>query len=254
MSLFSYSKAKKQAQAPSYAAQRRNILNQNTSFYVRESYKSLRTNIRFFQAGEGCRRFCITSGHASEGKSITLLNMAITFAESGQKVLLVDADLRRPSQARLLIEQASPGLSNVLAGLCPTEAAIRKNIYPNLDVMFSGDIPPNPSELIGSPALKQMIDKLSASYDYILLDTPPLGLVTDACLTAKALDGMVFLVRQDEAEKETVAHCLRQIENAGVKLMGFILNGFQGEKNKRYKYNYYKKSKYSYEAITKEKK
>lgn len=241
-------KVNKQAQTSGYAAQRRNILNKNTSFYVRESYKSLRTNIRFFQAGEGCRKFCITSGQAGEGKSITLLNMAITFAEAGQKVLLIDADLRRPSQARLLYERANPGLSNVLAGHCKAEDAIRKNVYPNLDVMFSGEIPPNPSELLGSPAMKQLIDEFSPSYDYILIDTAPVGVVTDACLVAKVLDGMVFLVRQYEAEKDNVARCLRQIENAGVKLMGFILNGSMGDRSKKYRYSYYKRSKYTYEA------
>ena len=236
-------------QTNGYAAQRRNILNKNTSFYVRESYKSLRTNIRFFQtAGEGCRKFCLTSGQAGEGKSITILNMAITFAEAGQKVLLIDADLRRPSQARLLYERATPGISNVLAGHCKAEEAVRKNIYPNLDVMFSGEIPPNPSELLGSPAMKEMIDEFSRDYDYILIDTPPVGVVTDACLVAKMLDGMVFLVRQYEAEKDNVARCLRQIENAGVRLMGFILNGSLGDRSKKYKYNYYKRSKYTYEA------
>jgi len=241
-------KLNKQSQATGYAAQRRNILNKNTSFFVRESYKSLRTNIRFFQAGEGCRKFCITSGQAGEGKSITLLNMAITFAEAGQKVLLIDADLRRPSQARLLYERANPGLSNVLAGHCKAEDTIRKNVYPNLDVMFSGEIPPNPSELLGSPAMKQLVDEFSHSYDYILIDTAPVGVVTDACLVAKVLDGMVFLVRQYEAEKDNVARCLRQIDNAGVKLMGFILNGSMGDRSKKYKYNYYKRSKYTYEA------
>lgn len=251
MGLFGFNKAQKQAQPPSYAALRRNILNPNSSFFVRESYKSLRTNIRFFQAGEGCRRFCITSSLAGEGKSITLLNLAITFAEAGQRVLLIDADLRRPSQARLLIERATPGLSNVLAGHCGEEEAIRKSAYPNLDVLFSGEIPPNPSELLGSPRMKKLIDRLSEFYDYILVDAPPVGIVTDACVVAKSLDGMLFLVRQNKTEKETLARCLRQIKNADVRLMGFVLNGTQGEGGSQYKYNYRSKNKYSYESIGK---
>ena len=116
--------------------QRRNILGNGSSFQVQEAYKTLRTNIRFSSAG---RKFCVTSGLASEGKSITALNIAISFAEAGQRVLLIDADLRRPSQARLLIENGAPGLSNVLAGLCDDENAIRKDLMKNLDVMFSGD-------------------------------------------------------------------------------------------------------------------
>ncbi len=250
MSLFGFNKSQKQAQTVSYAAQRRNILSQNSSFYVRESYKSLRTNIRFFQAGEGCRRFCITSSMAGEGKSITLLNLAITFAESGQRVLLIDADLRRPSQARLLIERATPGLSNVLAGHCDEDEAIRKSAYPNLDVLFSGEIPPNPSELLGSPRMKKLIDRLSEQYDYILVDAPPVGVVTDACVVARALDGMLFLVRHNKTEKETLARCVQQIKNAGVRLMGFVMNGSEGESGNKYKYSYRKKNKYNYGFVS----
>ena len=246
MALFRFKAAQKQNPSASYTLMRRNILNQNTSFYVQESYKSLRTNIRFFQAVEGCRRFCITSSQASEGKSITILNLAITFAETGQKVLLIDADLRRPSQARLLIEQASPGLSNILAGHCDEKDAIHPSTYPNLDVLFSGEIPPNPSELLGSPRMKALVDNLSEYYDYILVDTPPVGFVSDACLVAKTLDGMIFLVRQGKTEKEMLARCLQQVENAGVRLMGFILNGVNGEgsgqyrRGYRYRYKYYR--------------
>ncbi len=237
----------------SYTAQRRNILNKNTSFHVREAFKSLRTNIRFFQSSEGCRKFCITSCVASEGKSITILNLAITFAEANQRVLLIDADLRRPSLARLLIEHASPGLSNVLAGLCTEEEAIRKNVYPNLDVMLSGEIPPNPSELLGTSKFKQMIDKLSAYYDYILIDTSPVGIVSDACLVASVLDGVLFLVRQNKTEKDSLAKSLRQLENAGVKVMGFVINGYEDERvgysKYRYKYRYYRyRYKYNYES------
>lgn len=248
MSLFGFNKAQKQAQTTSYAAQRRNILSQNSSFFVRESYKSLRTNIRFFQADEGCRRFCITSSLAGEGKSITLLNLAITFAEAGQRVLLIDADLRRPSQARLLIERATPGLSNVLAGHCNEDEAIRKSAYPNLDVLFSGEIPPNPSELLGSPRMKQLIDRLSEHYDYILVDAPPVGVVTDACVVARSLDGMVFLVRQNKTEKEVLSRCVQQVKNAGVRLMGFVINGSTGENGSQYKYRYRSKYRYNYES------
>ncbi len=247
------SKKTPHTQKTSYTAQRRNILNANTSFHVREAFKSLRTNIRFFQASEGCRKFCITSGVSSEGKSITILNLAITFAETNQRVLLIDADLRRPSLARLLIENASPGLSNVLAGLCTEEEAIRKSAYANLDVMFSGEIPPNPSELLSTPKWAQMISKLSQNYDYILVDTPPVGIVADGCLIASALDGVLFLVRQYKTEKDTLAKSLRQLQNAGVKLMGFVINGYEDERvgygKYRYKYRYYRyRYKYNYES------
>ena len=255
MSRIANKKTQAHTQKASYTAQRRNILNKNTSFHIREAFKSLRTNIRFFQTTESCRKFCITSSVASEGKSITTLNLAITFAEADQRVLLIDADLCRPSLARLLIEKASPGLSNVLAGLCTEEEAIRKNVYPNLDVMLSGEIPPNPSELLGTSRMKQMIDKLSASYEYILVDTSPVGIVSDACLVASILDGVLFLVRQYKTEKDTLARSLRQLQNAGVRVMGFVINGYEDERigygKYRYKYRYYRyRYKYNYESTS----
>ena len=144
-------------QDQSFVTQRRLLLNANSGFYVQESYKTLRTNIRFALHTDGCKKICITSGMASEGKSTTILNLAISFAETGSRVLLIDADMRRPSLARLLIEKAAPGLSNVLAGLSTLEGAIRKELRPNLDVLFSGDIPPNPLELLGSPQMEKLI-------------------------------------------------------------------------------------------------
>ena len=157
----------------SYVNQRRHILGKNSNFYVQEAYKTLRTNVRFYLSGEGCKKFAITSGLAGEGKSITILNLAISFAQTGAKVLLIDGDLRRPTMARLLIEKASPGLSNVLAGLAKVDDAIRKNVYPNMDVLFSGEIPPNPSELLGSQRMQDTLDQLSRRYDYILIHKNP---------------------------------------------------------------------------------
>lgn len=228
-----------------YARQRGCILNSKSDFYVLEAYKTLRTNIRFFLSGEGCKKFCITSGMASEGKSITALNLAISFGQAGQKVILIDADMRRPSLARLLVEKTSPGLSNILAGLCKPDEAIRKSAYENLDVILSGEVPPNPSELISGERMENLIEKLSTSYDYIIVDTPPVGIVSDACILGNYLDGVLFVVRQNEAEKEVVAHSVKSLEFAGAKLMGFVLNGSDLVGGKRYKEKRYKQ-RYGY--------
>lgn len=244
MKLFTANKKKMQEAGQSFAAQRRHILNRKSNFFVQEAYKTLRTNIRFFLSGEGCKKFCVTSSHAGEGKSITILNLAISFAQTGQKVLLIDADLRRPSLARLLVEKAAPGLSNVLAGLCTEEEAIREGNYPNLDIIFSGEIPPNPSELLGNPRMQQMIQRLSERYDYILVDTPPVGIVADTCIVGNVVDGVLFVVRQNQAEKDQVARSVHQLEMSGAKLMGFVLNDVEQNGDKNYKY----KSKYSYES------
>lgn len=215
---------------------RRQILSKNSSFAVQEAYKSLRTNVRFFLRGEGCKRICITSSAAAEGKSITLLNLAISIAEGGQRVLLIDADLRRPALARLMVEKAAPGLTNILAGLVDARDAIRKDMYPNLDILFSGDVPPNPSELLGSEKMEELIETMSREYDYILVDTPPVNVVSDACVVANLLDGVLILVRQGRSRKDAVKRAVANLQMTGAKLLGFVLNGVVLDNGKSYSY------------------
>lgn len=220
----------------SFKNARRNILSKNSSFAAQEAYRTLRTNVRFAVNSNGCKKICITSGSAGEGKSITLLNFAISVAEAGQKVILIDADLRRPALDRLLVEKATPGLSNVLAGLVETGDAIHKDIYENMDVMFSGDVPPNPAELLSSDRMRQMIDKLSLQYDYILVDTSPVNIVSDACEVANLLDGVLLLVRQNKAKKDEVKQAVTRLQLTGAKLLGYILNDAALQKQKDYSY------------------
>lgn len=232
----------------SFTSQRRLLLGPNSSFYIQEAYNTLRTNIRFAIPGDGCKRLCLTSGLASEGKSTTILNLAISFAETGSKVLLIDGDMRRPSLARLLIEKISPGLSNVLAGLCDASEAIRPDIRPNLDVMFAGEIPPNPLELLGNPRMKALIEEMSLRYDYILVDTPPVSIVSDACEVANVTDGVLFLVRQNSTDKEAVIRGVKQLELSNSRLLGFVLNGIMEDGGKSYKYRYRYRYRYKYRS------
>lgn len=215
---------------------RRQILNRNSSFAAQEAYKSLRTSVRFALRDNGCKRICMTSAMASEGKSITMLNLAISVAMDGQKVLLIDADLRRPSQARMLMEKATPGLSNVLAGMVSPEEAIRPELYPNLDVLLSGDVPPNPSELLGSDRMRDLIEEMSKKYDYILVDTPPVILVSDAAIVANLLDGVLLLVRQGKSKKDELKRAIANLELAGITPMGIVLNGVELREGKDYSY------------------
>ena len=216
---------------------RRQILNKNSSFLVQEAYKTLRTNVRFFLHGKNCKKFCVTSGVAGEGKSITLINLAISFAEAGNKVLVIDCDLRRPAMARLLVEKAAPGLSGVLADMEDLEEAIRKDMYPNLDILFSGEIPPNPSELLGSEKMRSLIEDMSKRYDYILVDTPPVNVVSDACVVANLLDGVLLLVRKDRSRKDDVKRSVDSLRLTGARILGCVLNGVAVE-NKSYGYEY----------------
>ncbi len=214
-----------QAQEPGFMAYRRQVLNENSSFVVREAYRALRTNIRFALRGEGCKKFCITSSAPGEGKSITILNLAITIAENGQKVILIDGDMRRPALARLLMEKAAPGLSNVLAGEVTAKEAVRKEVYPNLDILLSGNIPPNPSELLGSEQMQKLVETLSEQYDYILIDAPPAAVVTDVCVIGNMLDGVLVLARQGRVRKDELKHTMNVLELADSKVLGCIFNG-----------------------------
>lgn len=215
---------------------RRQILNKNSNFVVQEAYKTLRTNVRFFLRDEHCKKICITSGAAGEGKSITLINLAISIAEAGNKVLLIDTDMRRPAMARLLVEKATPGLSNVLAGVATYDEAIRKEMYPNLDILFSGDVPPNPSELLSCEKMQQLIEEASKRYDYILLDTPPVNVVSDACIIANLLDGVLMLARKDRSRKDDIKRAVNSLQLTGAKILGFILNGVTLDAGKAYGY------------------
>lgn len=216
--------------------QRRQLLSDISSFSAREAYRTLRTNIRFSLRGDGCKTFCITSSAQGEGKSITMVNLAISFAEAGQKVLLIDADLRRPAIARLLVEKATPGLSNVLAGIVTEEEAIRPSQYEGMDILFSGDIPPNPAELLGSERMAQLIEKLSKRYDYILVDTPPVNIVSDTCVIANMLDGVLILARQDKSRKDNVKRAVDRLKLTGANLLGCVFNGVPRESKTTYGY------------------
>ena len=235
--------------AESYLIQRRRILSDKSSFHVQEAYRTLRINISFSLPGDGCKCVCITSSNMREGKSINSLNIAISFARAGNRVLLVETDMRRPSLARLLIEKGTPGLSNILVGQSTVEKACRREIFENLDIIFSGDIPPNPAELLGSTAMDKLLEKAKTEYDYVFIDTPPIGVVSDVCVMAKHLDGALFLVYQNKTEKEMVVQCIRQMELSGIKLLGFVVNHME-RTGKKYGYKY-KSGEYGYSSSKK---
>ena len=172
--------------------ERKHVLSQKSGFYLKEAYRSLRTNIEFAMANtEGCKVVMVTSSVQSEGKSITALNLAITFGQMEKKVLLIDADLRRPKQARLMNQNTAVGLSNLLMNPNQLDAAIVKSEEHGIDMIFAGDIPPNPAELLASPKMKKLIADLRERYEYVFVDTPPVDLVVDAVALSTQCDGVM---------------------------------------------------------------
>lgn len=228
--------------------ERRCILTSKSDFFIREAYKTLRTNVTFALAGEGDSRvIVVTSSLQSEGKSITAINLALSFAEADKKVLLVDCDLRRPKIGRLLSVSSFAGLSNLLLDPSLIQKPIFKK-FNDIDVLLSGDIPPNPSELLGSARMKKLLDQMREKYDCIILDTPPINMVTDAVVLAPQTDGVLFVVRANQSERGAVIHAVDQLEYTHAKLLGFVLNGIDLEKTSygygKYRYRKYKKYGY----------
>jgi len=216
---------------------REKILTPHSSFQVREAYKVLRTNLIFSLPTEGCKKIIITSSLASEGKSTNCINIAITFAEMNAKVLLIDADLRRPNLARMFNVPSSPGLSNYLVGLNSIEDIVCKSDYKNLDYIVSGNIPPNPAEILSSDNMGKLLDELSKKYDYIFLDTAPVNLVTDTAVISKHVHGVVMIALHNSSDHESLKYAVNQLKFVGAKVLGFLLNGVVYGNNGSYRYN-----------------
>lgn len=221
-----------------------NVLSENSPFFVKEAYKALRTNLVFSLTESGGKIILFTSPGAAEGKSTNCLNTAITFAETGVKVCVMDCDLRKPNLARLNNEKGNPGLSNVLVNLNSLDEVIRKSKYPNLDCIYSGNIPPNPAELLVSGKMDKTLEELASKYDYVFIDTPPINVVTDTTLLVGRASGVLLVVRQGETTKEDLSDALQQLEFVKAKVLGVLFNDFKLEQNNKYgrkhgKYRYY---------------
>ncbi len=241
---------------PKISAQDRQkaTLCENLSFAGKESFKRLRTNILFsFPAGEaaGCKVIGVTSAHVSDGKSTTAINLAYSLAELGKRVLLVDADMRRPSVHTKLALQQVPGLSNLLvqennvANLLQRYSSSKDSTV--MDVIAAGEIPPNPAELLSAERMGTLVASLRERYDFVVVDMPPVGAVTDAQTVSRLTDGMMIVVREDNCPKDALAECIEQLRFAGAKILGFVLNGSH-ELSKGYggKYGKYGYGKYGY--------
>ena len=232
--------------ASDYAAQRKMIGDQ-LSFAGAEAYKLLRTNIEFsLPDEEGCRIIGVTSGMSGEGKSTTSINLAYSLAETGRRVLLMEADMRLPTLHDRIGVSAAPGLSNLLVGRCNGAEVLQKSgIQSNLYVISGGDIPPNPSELLGSDHMSVTIKVMSQSFDFIILDLPPVNVVADALVVSKFLSGMVVVVRQDYATRKSLSDLMRQLQFQDIRVLGFVLTRVS-EHGSYYKKNYYKSYSGSY--------
>ncbi len=233
------------------------ILNKKTPFIVREAYKTARTNIIFSVSGSDnkeCKTIIVTSSGSGEGKTTSTLNLAITFALTGAKVLIIDGDMRKPRAHQYLGIVKDNGLSTVLSKQKTFEEVVYRNQRDGLDILTSGSIPPNPAELLGSEAMQKLLEKLKLEYDYIFIDTPPVSIVTDAAAISKFSSGVVVVVREGITNHESVSHSINLLKLANVKILGFFVNDIDitnsgyGSYGKSYgrRYGISRYSRYSY--------
>ena len=205
---------------------------------IAEAYKAIRTNLQFAGADATARVISFTSSTPGEGKSTTISNIALTMAQDGKKTLLIDADMRKPVQHRIF-GLRNQGLSNCIAMDLPLQEAIQKNIFPCLDVLTSGPVPPNPSELLGSVKMQEVLTQAGTWYDCILIDMPPVLAVTDAAVIASKMDGVVFVIKAGTISPEEARMAKIKLEQGGAHILGVVLNEVPQRHHGGYYYYYY---------------
>lgn len=206
---------------------------------ISESYRALRTNIEFSSIDEKLQVLMVSSAGPGEGKSTTITNLAVTFAQSEKKVVLIDADLRKPTAHHTFSISNRWGLSSIISQQSSLEEVIQVTDIPNLDVITSGAIPPNPAEMMGSKRMTAIINQLRGLYDIILIDTPPLLAVTDAQIVAAKSDGVIMVVDQGRVKREIAAKAVKNLESVNARILGVVLNNVKRKANEEAYYYYY---------------
>ncbi len=221
-------------------------LHQNLEFTATEQYKLLRANLSFtLPEDKECPIVGITSAMRGEGKSTTAVNLSYVLAESGKKVLLVDGDLRIPSIAKKMRIDGNVGLTDLLRGGETVQMSNFKSLYHNnWYIMPAGQLPPNPSELLGSRRMENVLKTLSSNFDFIILDLPPVNIVSDALTVSKYIDGMIVVVREDYTEKKELETCFRLLKLSDVNVLGCVINESKNGKGSYSKYRYKRYYKY----------
>lgn len=219
----------------------RNVISSDSKFAIVEGYKMARTNLVFSMVTEANNCVAVTSWSKGEGKSTATVNLAISFAKMGKRILLIDTDLRRPNIHNLLKLDNQIGLSEVIGQFNDFEEVVHRNAIPCLDVLTSGTIPPNPSELIASASFDILMKELKQEYDYVIMDTSPIGVVADTLLLKDFVAGYVLVVRERVTSHGDIEKALQNIKLADSKVLGFLKVGCSLRDRK-----YYNKSNYGY--------
>ena len=211
----------------------------NSKSVVSESFRTLRSNIQFSNLGKDLKKIVVTSANPNEGKSEVSINLSAVLAQQGKKVILIDADMRKPTQHKLIDKRNNNGLSRLLLGEI-SEGAInylKINDF-ELDVLTAGPVPPNPAEMLASKTMEEILATCSDNYDYIIIDTPPLLAATDAQILSRAADATLLVVDMKICKRQQIIEAKKRLDNVGANFLGVVANKLDLHENNYYYYNY----------------
>ncbi|QBP42023.1 CpsD/CapB family tyrosine-protein kinase [Paenisporosarcina antarctica] len=217
---------------------RKLIIRSNPKSFVSEQYRTLRTNINFSMPKGELQSVMVTSAAPGEGKSTTASNLAVAFAQEGKRVLLVDADMRKPTSHYTFHVTNTLGLSNLLTRQSSFDETVKETGIEGLQIITSGPIPPNPAELLTSNQMDILIEQLKKSYDMIVFDAPPTLSVTDAQVLSNKCDGTIFVISSKETNKDNAVKAKELLVSAKAHIIGVVINNFELSKDHDY-YQYY---------------
>ena len=213
----------------------------NPKSVISEQYRTIRTNIEYSNVDQDKKTILVTSSDKNEGKTTTVSNLAVSFANLNKKVLLIDCDLRNASIHKMFKINNIYGLTDILAKDRAVDKCIQETELENLYVLTAGAIPPNPAEILSSEKMKNLIEDLKNIYDYIFIDTPPIGLVTDAGVLSSFTDGVVLVVKSESVEKKYLEETKKKLDAVDARILGAILNSYKSEQKDYNYYSYYGK-------------
>ncbi|MEC0094216.1 capsular biosynthesis protein [Paenibacillus macquariensis subsp. macquariensis] len=215
------------------------IMNINSRSPISEGYRNVRTNIQFSSWKQKLQVMAVTSTQAGEGKTTTISNLAVSYAQEGKRVLLIDADLRHPSVQDIFHLANKMGLSNILAYQCSADELIRITDIDNLSIVTAGPIPPNPTELLSSGRMHEVVESWKGDYDIILIDTSPIMAVADGIIVASICDGVILVVQAGKVKQEYIQKSKERLEHVKAHIIGVVLNNKKLNKSESNQYNYY---------------
>lgn len=213
----------------------------NNKSVIAEAFRSFRTNIQFSGIDKQIKSLVVTSSVLGEGKSTIAFNLAVSIAQAEKKVILIDTDLRKPSIYSFIEPQSFSGLTNIVArNMNYKEALYLDGGIKTLDIIISGPVPPNPSEILGSAKMRGLIEELKQEYDMIILDSPPAGLFTDAAILSTIVDGVIMVCVAGKTKREDLGRAIDSLKKVNANLIGVVMNKTTRKKNSNYNAYYFK--------------